>query len=196
MATPDQAAALVTELRNPKTFGRHHRVPTTPADQEGFDPAGGYRRGAVRAPTEMMVVRGLERYGKKELAREIALEHLDRMAEVFRKTGTVWENYSPDRDEPGVPAGRDFVGWSGIGPIAFFLEYAVGLHPDGPTIASCGRSTPRNAADASDSDLAATRRRWWPNRRQMPRGHGKSASKPMVPFALRSNAAAGNGIST
>ena len=130
VASPEQADALAAELRNPKSFGRRHRVPTTPADQEGFDPAGGYWRGAVWAPTNTMVIRGLEHYGKNELAREIALEHLQRIGEVFQKTGTVWENYSPDHPTQGTPAARDFVGWSGIGPILYFLEYAVGLRPD------------------------------------------------------------------
>jgi glycogen debranching enzyme len=132
VASPEQADALVVELRNPNSFGRRHRVPTTPADQEGFDPAGGYWRGAVWAPTNTMVIRGLERYGKNDLAREIALEHLQRMGEVFETTGTVWENYSPDHPTQGTPAMKDFVGWSGIGPILYFLEYAVGLQPDAP----------------------------------------------------------------
>jgi glycogen debranching enzyme len=133
VASPEQADALAAELRNPNSFGRRHRVPTTPADQEGFDPAGGYWRGSVWAPTNTMVIRGLERYGKHELAREIALEHLQRMGEVFQTTGTVWENYSPDRPVPGTPSKSDFVGWSGIGPILYFLEYAIGLCPDAPS---------------------------------------------------------------
>ena len=46
VALPD-AAALAAELRNPRTFGRHHPVPTLAADEKGYDPAGGYWRGAV-----------------------------------------------------------------------------------------------------------------------------------------------------
>ncbi len=52
--------------------------------------------------------------------------------QVFAKTGTVWENYAPDAPEPGNQAKRDFVGWSGIGPILYLLEYAIGLKPDAP----------------------------------------------------------------
>jgi hypothetical protein len=132
VASLEQADALAAELRNPRSFGRLHRVPTTPADQEGFDPLGGYWQGAVWAPTNTMVIRGLERYGKHELAREIALEHLRKVAEVFRSTGTVWENYAPDQPKPGKPAKGDFVGWTGIVPILYFLEYAIGLQPDAP----------------------------------------------------------------
>jgi hypothetical protein len=130
----DQVDALVEQLKNPKTFARLHRVPTAAADEPGYDPMGGYWRGAVWAPTDTMVIRGLERYGHAELAREIAINHLTNMGQVFEKTGTVWENYAPDKVEPGVLDGRqvarDFVGWSGIGPILYLLEYGIGLKPD------------------------------------------------------------------
>jgi glycogen debranching enzyme len=132
VASPEQADALAAELRNPQSFGRLHRVPTTPADQEGFELRGGYWQGAVWAPTNTMVIRGLERYGQHELAREIGLEHLRIVAEVFRSTGTVWENYAPDQPQPGKPAKGDFVGWTGIVPILYFIEYAIGLQPDAP----------------------------------------------------------------
>ena len=102
-------------------------MPTLAADEPGYDPAGGYWRGAVWAPTDTMVIRGLENYGYFDLAREIALEHLDRVAEVFHQTGTIWENYAPDSVHQGKPAKGDFVGWSGIGPILYLLEYAIGL---------------------------------------------------------------------
>jgi hypothetical protein len=129
-SSPEQADALAAELCNPASFGRKHRVPTTPADQAGFDPAGGYWRGAVWSPTNTMVIRGLERYGKRDLAREIALEHLRTVGEVFRTTNTVWENYAPDAIRQGIPAKGDFVGWTGIVPILYFLEYGIGLKPD------------------------------------------------------------------
>jgi hypothetical protein len=132
VASAEQADALAAELQNPKAFGRKHRVPSTPADQAGYDPAGGYWRGSVWPSTNTMVIRGLERCGKHDLAREIALEHLRMVGEVFRTTGTVWENYAPDAAMPGKPAMRDLVGWTGIVPILYFLEYGIGLKPDAP----------------------------------------------------------------
>jgi hypothetical protein len=132
VASHEQADDLAAELRNPRSFGRKHRVPSTPADQAGFDPAGGYWRGSVWPSTNTMVIRGLERYGKHDLAREIALEHLRMVGEVFGTTGTVWENYAPDAAKPGQPAKGDFVGWTGIVPIVYFLEYGIGLRADAP----------------------------------------------------------------
>ncbi len=132
VAAPEQADALAAELCNPQSFGRRHRVPSTPADQPGFDPAGGYWRGSVWSPTNTMVIRGLERYGKTDLARQIALEHLRMVGEVFRTTGTVWENYAPDAAKPGQPSKGDLVGWTGLVPILYFIEYGIGLKPDAP----------------------------------------------------------------
>lgn len=131
VAPQDRAAALAAHLRNPRTFGTPHRAPTLAADEEGFDAeTGSYWRGAVWAPTTMMVVRGLERFGETELARDIALEHLRHVVDVFEATGTIWENYSPTKAAPGRPAKGDFVGWSGIAPIAFLIEYAIGIDAD------------------------------------------------------------------
>jgi hypothetical protein len=132
VASPAQASALVAELKNPATFARMHRVPTLAADEKFYDPAGGYWRGAVWAPTTTMVIRGLDHYGHDALAREIALNHLDIMGRVFKETGTIWENYAPDSAAPGKPTGKDFVGWSGLGPILYLLEYAIGLKPNAP----------------------------------------------------------------
>ncbi len=135
VAAGDQVEALVAELRNPRTFGRRNPVPTCAADAPGYRSYGGYWRGAVWAPTNTMVIRGLERAGQADLAREIALRHIDLVTEVYRTTGTIWENYAPDSPRPGrilraVPVRRDFVGWSGIGPILYLLEHAIGLKPN------------------------------------------------------------------
>lgn len=135
VASSEQAKDLVKELQNPETFGRIDPVPTCAANEPGYLSVGGYWRGAVWAPTNTMVIRGLENYGYYDLARSIALRHLHIVADVFAKTGTIWENYAPDAKEPGRHAdsafvAKDFVGWSGIAPILYFLEYGVGLKPN------------------------------------------------------------------
>jgi len=130
VASKSQAEVLVAELDNPNTFRTVHRVPTLAADEPGFDPEGGYWNGAVWAPTNRMIVTGLENYGYKELARKIALNHLRNVVAIFKNTGTLWENYAPQYVSPGKPSKGDFVGWTGIGPIAFFIEYAIGIRAD------------------------------------------------------------------
>ncbi|MBN1540717.1 alpha,alpha-trehalase [candidate division KSB1 bacterium] len=137
VASPGQSAALVKHLSNPATFGRPHRVPTISADQNEYNPRGGYWSGAVWAPTNTMVIRGLQHTGHDSLAREIALEHLAVVADVYSRTGTIWENYQAEACEPGwiddsTRVKPDFVGWSGIGPVLYLLEFAVGLLPNAP----------------------------------------------------------------
>jgi len=130
VASPDQAAGLVAELKNSQTFGRPNLVPTLAANQAGYDPLGGYWRGSVWAAMVTMVIQGLEKYGYCDLARRIALNHLELVAQVYEITDTIWENYSPDHAQHGDSARPDFVGMSGIGPIVYLLEYAIGLRPD------------------------------------------------------------------
>jgi hypothetical protein len=130
VASKPQAKALAAELRNPETFNTPHRVPTLAANEPGFDPKGGYWKGAVWVPTDKMVIAGLENYGYTDLAREIALNHLRNVVMVFKETGTIWENYAPQSITRGEPSRRHFVGWSGLGPIAFCLEYAIGIRAD------------------------------------------------------------------
>ncbi len=127
VASEHQARALLAELMNPETFNTPHRVPTLAANEPDFDPRGGYWKGAIWAPTNKMVIAGLENCGHLNPAREIALNHLRNVVEVFRDTGTVWENYAPRDIIPSKPAKADFVGWTGLGPIAFFIEYAIGI---------------------------------------------------------------------
>ncbi|MDR0569317.1 MAG: hypothetical protein LBG87_08955 [Spirochaetaceae bacterium] len=132
IADSRQAERLVQHLRDVRTFNRTHRVPVCAADEEGYDPRGGYWRGSVWSPTNTMTLYGLEKYGYCDLAREIALNHLDAVAQVWEKTGTIWENYPPDSISAGDADRKDFVGWSGIGPIRYLLRYGVGLIPDAP----------------------------------------------------------------
>lgn len=124
--------AFIAHLDNEKEFKRPHRVPTLSADHPEYDRnTGGYWRGAVWPPTNYMVLRGLTKVGKDELASEIAMNHLQNIWAVFEKEKTVFENYASEAAKPG-DARRDFVGWGGVPPIATFLEYGLGLRPDIP----------------------------------------------------------------
>ena len=49
---------------------------------------------------------------------------------VFGETNTVWENYSPEHTKPGIPAKFDFVGWTGLIPVAVLIEYVFGIQAD------------------------------------------------------------------
>jgi glycogen debranching enzyme len=129
----ERVAPFVGHLEDPAGFGRPHRVPSLSADHPEYDPGGGYWLGGVWPPTNYMVLRGLDRAGYHDLAHGISREDLDRVVRVFGDTGTLWENYAPERAAPGNRAKGDFVGWSGLAPIAGLLEYVMGLRADAPS---------------------------------------------------------------
>lgn len=64
-------------------------------------------------------------------ARVLAKNHHSAVVKVFEDTGTFWENYAPDYIARGESGMTDFVGWSGLPPIAVFLEYIIGIRPHG-----------------------------------------------------------------
>lgn len=123
----DRVERLIAHLDDPTLFNRPHRVPSTPYDSPDYNPYGGYWLGAVWSPTNYMVLRGLTEQGKHDLAYAIARNHVENVAAVFQQTRTLWENYAPEQPQPGKPAGRDFVGWTGVSAISIPLEYLIGL---------------------------------------------------------------------
>ncbi len=130
---PERVAPFVGHLADPQGFGRPHRVPSLSADHPEYDPDGGYWLGGVWPPTNYMVLRGLDRAGYHDLAHEISREDLDHVTRVYEDTGTLWENYAPERAAQGNRAKSDFVGWSGLAPIAGLFEYVMGLRADAPS---------------------------------------------------------------
>lgn len=121
---------FLRHLKNPNEFARLHRVPTLSADNADFKPDGGYWRGGVWAPISYMVLRGLTKYKQDSLAHVIALNHLNNVVEVFNQTGTIWENYAPDKVQGNGQ--KEMVGWTGLVPISVLFEYVFGIRPDVP----------------------------------------------------------------
>jgi len=120
---------FVAHLENAAEFKRPHRIPSLSADTPGYDPDGGLWLGGVWPPTNYMVVRGLAARGYGDLAYEIAKNHHDNMVASFEETGSVWEHHAPD-EEGGGRGRKDFVGWTGITPIAVLFEFIFGLRPE------------------------------------------------------------------
>jgi len=132
IAPLERVERLIAQLEDPRTFNRPHRVPTLAADHEDYNPLGEYWRGGVWAPTNYMVLRGLTEAGFPDLAHEIARNHHAHVVQVFEQTGTVWENYAPEKTERGNISRPDFVGWTGLPPVAVLFEYVFGLRPNVP----------------------------------------------------------------
>ncbi len=123
----DRRDDFVAHLDCEAEFKRPCRVPSLSADHPDYEKVnGGYWRGGVWAPTNYMVLKGLEKYGYDKLAYEIASDYLRNVVQVFNESGTVYENYSPERASKGE-AKADFVGWTGLAPISIMFEYVFGI---------------------------------------------------------------------
>ncbi len=144
---PERMSRFVAHLDDPKSFARAHRVASLSADSPGFDPRGGYWLGGVWAPTNYMVLRGLTKLGGNDkLAHEIGVNHVANVVQSFLKTGTLWENYAPDLVGEGN-SGKDFVGWTGVPPVAVLLEYVFGLRPEAERLVWDVRLTEAHGVD-------------------------------------------------
>jgi len=130
ICSQEQAGRLVENLRDSSTFWRTMPFPTLSADHSDYDPNGHYWVGGVWAPTNYMIIKGLQKYGFQKFADEASEKYLFGMYEVFKKTGTVWENYAPESYNPGDIAKDDFVGWTGLGPISLLIENIIGIQLD------------------------------------------------------------------
>jgi hypothetical protein len=150
----NRLSAFVAHLENPSEFKRAHRIPALSADDPSYSPTGGYWCGGIWAPTNYMVLKGLDACGQDRLAHEIAMNHLENVVKVFESEDfrwegaeqfrnffqlpdlkyddkhTLWENYAPDFITPGSHSKPGYVGWTGVPPITVLLENVFGLDPD------------------------------------------------------------------
>lgn len=139
IANEHQAEKLLTNLKDPHTFWRKIPFPSLAADQEHYKADGDYWLGSVWAPTNVMIIKGLDKFGINsdkaykfnEFATLSTEAYLNGIYEVYKKTGTLWENYSPEAFVRGSSSRPDFVGWTGCGPIELLIENIIGLRPDG-----------------------------------------------------------------
>ena len=133
-----KAEALIQHLSDPHTFGLDHPFPSLAASEKEFDPRGGGYRGSVFPHLNYMVIKGLEKYGKFELARESAVKHLYYVLENLHTekgyTGSLWEAYSPTQESPAAWNGHPdfprsmFLPYAGLSTIALMIENVIGMY--------------------------------------------------------------------
>ncbi|MDR1122095.1 MAG: T9SS type A sorting domain-containing protein [Dysgonamonadaceae bacterium] len=143
ITAPHQVSALMEHLKNPNEFWRDMVFPTLAASDPDYRSNGGYWLGAVWAPTNYALIKGLELNGQDAFAREASERYIAGLYDVFEQTGTLWENYAADRingrfkqgvnDNISNPSNcrSDFVGWTGLGPISLLIENVLGFRLDG-----------------------------------------------------------------
>lgn len=151
----EQVKDLVKHLANKNEFWRPNLIPTLSFDDPNYDKKGHYWLGSVWAPTNYMTVKGLEKYGYYDLANHISNNYLSTLCAVYfnfvpdeEKIAfeeryddgyhTLWECYSPEFNKPATRwdntfySRQDFVGRTGLGPIAMLIENIIGINMDVP----------------------------------------------------------------
>ena len=126
-AVGERLDRMVAALFNPTKFKSAYMVPTMAISSKEYNPKGGYWRGSVWPPTNYMVLKGLEENGFFQEAYEIAKNHHEEILEVFQKTNTFYENYSPSLPEKGSLSTGEFIGWTGVSAINVFIEFIIGI---------------------------------------------------------------------
>ena len=81
---PGNLERFTAHLDDPNEFKRPHRVPSLSRSHPDYDPEGGYWLGAVWAPTNYMVLKGLRTNGYGALAHLIARNHLENVVPGVR----------------------------------------------------------------------------------------------------------------
>ena len=132
IASHAQAERAVRKIFNPNEFWRPHALPSLSADHELYHPRGNYWQGGIWPPLVYLTIRGLESTGLHTEAVKLATNHLDNLNSVYKKTGTLWENYAPEEDRRGNISRPEFAGWTGNGPIAVLIETILGFEVDYP----------------------------------------------------------------
>ena len=152
----EQIPKLVRHLKNPFEFGTPHRFASLSKDEPEYTASGYYWRGSVWPPINYMIIKGLRNYGFEDYAYESALNHISIMSDIYRDfvpesaklpydednvpfprtldgSGQIWESYCSESKKPATRWDKafyvrpEFVGWSGLGPIALMIEDVLGL---------------------------------------------------------------------
>jgi neutral trehalase len=134
----DKAERIISRLSDPKFFGAPHPFPSLAVSEKAFDETGCGYRGSVFPHLTFMVIKGLERYQRWDLARECAIRHLyfvlDSMSpDGNHQKGKLWEAYLPLKEGPAQwPEKADFprpqyLTFAALSTICLTIENIVGL---------------------------------------------------------------------
>ena len=133
----DKAEKLAAHISNPATFGTEHPFPSLSADSPDFSENGEGYRSSVYPALNFMVIKGLEKYQRYDLARECAIRHLYFVLEGLQPAdgskGDLYEAYLPNKEGFATKSGDDsfprkrYMITIGLSTIALMIENVIGL---------------------------------------------------------------------
>lgn len=129
---------LIEHLVDPHEFGVENPFPTLAVNDRHFDANGMGFRGSVYPTLNYMVIKGLERYRRFDLAREFSIRHLyhvlDSLYPENGKKGSLYEAYAPHTEGPAKWPGKRnfprhmFLNYAALSSITLMLENIIGLN--------------------------------------------------------------------
>lgn len=133
----DRAESLIAHLSNPQEFGTPNPFPTVAANEDCFKEDGSEWSGAVLPYYTFIVIKGLEKFGFYEFARECSIRHIYFILDTFHpdkgKKGYLWEIYKPMQEGPAKWDGNEeynrklLISSTGLATIALMIENVIGL---------------------------------------------------------------------
>jgi neutral trehalase len=134
----EKAERIIEKLSDPQYFGTPHPFPSLAVSEKAFDEHGRGYRGSVYPHLTFMVIKGLERYQRWDLARECAIRHLYFMLDSMspdgdHHKGTLWEAYLPLKEGPARWQGKaefprpQYLTYDALSTICLTIENIVGL---------------------------------------------------------------------
>ncbi len=138
---PNEARAelLIAHLKDPGSFGTENPFPTVAVSEPLFSENGNGYHGSVVPFFTFMVMKGLEKYGQYDFARECAIRHLyfllDTLHPDGKDIGDIYEAYLPSRE--GAPSGSPEMPWfpkkhflpmAAISTVSMMIEHVLGFN--------------------------------------------------------------------
>ena len=134
----DKAERIISKLQDPAFFGSPHPFPTLSRSEKTFEEIGNGYRGSVFPNLTFMVIKGLERYQRWDLARESAIRHLYFILDSMnpdgnQNKGSLWEAYLPLKEGPAQWPGKpefprpQYLCYTALSTICLTIENIVGL---------------------------------------------------------------------
>ncbi|TFG61754.1 MAG: hypothetical protein E4H36_09655 [Spirochaetales bacterium] len=134
----NRATQLIEYLKNPEYFGTENPFPTLAASDPLFSDKGKGCRGSVFPSLTFMVIKGLEKYARYDIARECSIRHLyyilDTLHPDKKETGNIWEAYLPKSEGPAQWPGKEgfprpmFLPYAALSTITLMIENVIGLY--------------------------------------------------------------------
>lgn len=134
----DKAERLISHLTDPEEFGSEHPFPTLSLKDKHFNRMGHAYRGSVFSHITFTIIKGLEKYGKYDLARECSIRHLYYVLDALHpedgEKGNLWEAYLPQKEgaatwprHEGFPRPL-FLQYTALSTITLVIENIIGLY--------------------------------------------------------------------